>query len=380
LQHVYLSGQGRAPGDETAVLRRVREEDSFGVVESQLSPEVRVLLNGYTANARIQDLPTNNSRAFDSYNLIVDEISVATGSGGSNTIGNGNSPVIDASFPADIRVYPGRQTSISVRLDDAMITNDGVHVTFDSNLFNLANLDPVTGKMQGLFSDFVYFDISGLSSSAQPDLPDGSGKATAIFVSGDNFGMGVKSNAINDPNPKALFVLTPTGFVEGTHIGERTLGGNYLPGTYTLVQPDPRPPFDPDARITAMMGIYKSFNQTIAGTGAGTNGFELIAFPNQEDDGLDDAIAVNIVNGQVTAMYFGFMNLNAGTISLFPIDQLDTPEDTSNEVTGTITSMLNGSGGSTTDVSLARSGRFTLNATNLPATFNAAGRFIVYRR
>jgi hypothetical protein len=389
LQNVYLTGQGRVEGDEIAVIRRVTVDDTAGVIQTLLNPFRRLQLNGYTQQMIQLNVPSTISRPYDHYNLEVNELDVDTG-GGFTVFTGQNQPFVDQQFDARFRIFPGRQTSMAVRLDDSMFPFDNVANTyvFDRDQFILANysqdgLEPP--RMNGFLSDYVMFDLSNLTNGAadQPAFPDASGTATALFINGDNFAIGQipigpPDQATADPLP--FFTLTPIGYVEGKHVGPRTAidpstgQSTVIPGTYSLVQPDPRQPLNPASRITALQGTYKNFSKTINSLGSNPQGFEIIAFPSTKDDGLDDIVLFNISGGTITKMYFGQMDMNAGTISAFPVNQITDPSNTANEITGTVSNL------DSTDMTRVHSGRYALDATNLPATFSASGRFIVYRR
>jgi len=386
LQNVYLTGQGRAEGDEVAVIRRVTVDDTAGVTQTLLNPFRRLQLNGYTQQMIQLNVPTSISRPFDHYNLEVQELDVDTGSGFSVFTGQ-NQPFVEDQFDAQYRVFPGRQTSITVRLDDSMFPSNGNGgYGFDRDQLILSNysvegLEPA--RMNGFLSDYLMFDISNLSGGVQPQFPDASGTATAFFMNGDNFAIGQlpigpPDQSTADPLP--FFTLTPIGYVEGLHVGPRTAidpttgQSTPIPGTYSLVQPDPREPLNPASKITALQGTYKLFSKVINNVGNNPQGFEIIAFPGTKDDGIDDIVLFNISNGVITTLYFGQMDMNGGTISAFPVNQVTNPENTANEITGTV------SGLDSTDMTRVHSGHYTLDATNLPATFSSSGRFIVYRR
>lgn len=415
LQNVYLTGQGRAAGDLTAVIRRVAVDDGTGFpVETLLNPFRLLLLNGYTQQIIPLNIPTVSSRLFTEYTVEIQELREDDGVGGYTSYTGNNQPLVgpgrdpllgQGTFDSYIRIFPGRQSAITIRLDDSMfqIGAGPNGALFDRAQFEAVNYDSYLGsppRMNAFLSDYVVFDLSNLATPDQPDLPDGSGKGTALWVSGDNFAVGLKADGPPDfatPDPKPFFVLTPAGYVEGSHVGERTAvgpnGSQPLPGTYALVQPDPQPPVNPTSRITALMGTYKNFTKTIAGTGGNPQGFEIIAFPSSQTDdpneqgyGLMDIVLFNQVggsNGVITTMYFGQIDLNSGTFSAFPVSQINDPTNTNNEIVGTVSNFRTGGGSATTDPAQVRSGRYTidtLSSVNLPPTFSTTGRFVVYRR
>lgn len=391
LEHIFLTGQGRAQGDLSAVVNKVAVEDQFGYFPKLVSPPLALQLNGYTHNIATQDVLTTNSREFDVYDLNVLQLLQDNGDGSSTTYGDGVNPIVEEQFPAYFRMFPARTTQMSIRLDDSMF-NPNNNPAFDKNQFEIINEFSFQGnpsRMNGFLADYVYFDLSALGASDQPDIPDPNigGKATALWMSGDSFAIGIKAPGAEDhapPDAYPFIVLTPSGYASGLHVGERTgtdTNGNpiLIPGTYSIVQDDPRDN-DPVHKITALMGPYKSFKKTITGYGQSTDHFEIIAFPSTFDDGVDDIVLFNYVGGQITKLYFGQMDLTAGTISAFPVNQITDPTNVQNEVTGTVSGLVDGFGSTTTDVQKVKVGHYTLNAPNRPPTFSASGRFIVYRR
>lgn len=400
LQNVYLTGQGRAAGDLVAVIHRVSVDDQFGETATQLEEDVRLQLNGYTHQVIGLDIPTSVTRSYDHYNLEIQRLGVDDGAGGYTYYPDQSvsQPLVSATganaFNAYFRVFPGRTSSVTVRLDDSMFNFDtqSFSYVFDRNQFILSNYSQfgtAPARMNGFLSDYVAFDISNLQDT-RPDFPDMSGQATMLYINGDNFALGTKPDGPPEnatPDPKPFFVLTPVGYVQGQHVGPRSAGGSPIPGTYTLVQGDPRPPEDPAATITALQGTYVNSTKYIASLGQNPQGFEIIAFPSTftddpsaDDFGKMDIVLFNLSGGQITHMYFGQMDFLNDTISAFPIDQINDPSNVSNEITGSISSFVNSTGGSTSDVDSIRAGRYTLDATNLPSTFSTSGRFIVYRR
>ncbi len=403
LQSVYLTGQGRAQGDLVAIMRRVVADDSGGAVQTVLNPYRRLLLNGYTQQSIVLNVPTTNGRAFDHYNLEVQELDIDNGDGTFTPVGVGqNQPFVQTSFTAYFKCFAGRQTSIAVRLDDSMFPVNNNSYTFDANQFTVANYS-VDGnnppRMNGFLSDYVAFDISNVAN--QPPFPDASGNATAFYINGDNFALGTLPPGPpdqGDGTPVPFYVLTPIGYVLGSDVGPRTSvdptsgQSTLIPGTYSLVQPDPRQPLNPSSLITALIGTYKGYSRTIASVGQNPQGFEIIAFPSSHDDGIDDCVLFNVASGVVTNIYFGQLNMTGaaaarrpgshkagrgaagGTIVAYPIAQITDPSNVANQISGTVTSIDN------TDVTLVKSGRYTLGPTNLPALFSTSGKFIVYRR
>jgi hypothetical protein len=377
-------------------------DDAFGETATVLQEDVKLLLNGFTHQSVTLDVPSTNTRSYDHYDLEIQKL-VDDGDPSEQNLGattpftiqfHGNGTQFDAYF----RIFPGRESSIAIRLDDSMFVQDvNFQWSFDRDQFILANYSQfgtAPSRMNGFLSDYVMFDLTNLQDTP-PDFPDASGTASVLYANGDNFAVGQIPDGPPDQataDPKPFFVLTPIGFIEGLHVGPRTAidgSGNSipLPGTYTLLQGDPRPPFDPLARITALQGTYKNYSKTIFSVGSNPQGFEIIAFPSTftddptaDDFGKMDIVLLNLVGNQITHMYFGQMDFITNQISAFPIAQIIDPSNTNNEITGTISNFVDGGGNSTSDVDDIRFGRYTLDPTNLPGTFSTSGRFFVYRK
>jgi hypothetical protein len=361
----YLTGQGRAAGDITAVINRQVLSDDFSQVETILNPSRMLALGGYTHQTINVNVPTTNSRWMDTFFLNVLQLRVDDGFGGFTTIGGAGQPVVFGEFNLLARVLPGRFTSVPIFLDDAMITVENGQVEFDQELFELRNYDEETEAINGFIADYVRFDISNVAD--RPPLPSG-GFASFVYFSGDAI-------ALSDQGPTGIFeVLTPIGFVEGRFGPPGTIGGQPTPGTYSLVQPDPRD-LTNIARITSLMGIWREFGAVFNNLGT----FEFITFPNSEDDHMHDVVLVARSGaGAITQLYFGQADLDAGTFTAFPISQV-TEGGIEGEITGTLETYRDGTGTLVDDHHLVRQGRFTIGGT-LPAGFRSAGRFVVFRR
>ena len=423
----YLTGAGRAPGDMTAIIRRAGLRDDFGEVETILSPERSLLLNGYTHQIINLDVPTTSSRFFTSFLLEVKEIRVDNGSPFPDVFpAGGSAPLVQEEFPASIRVLPGRVTSVAVRLDDTMFDLNAADPAdiFQRDVFIDANLveNPVQGidTLNGFLSDYIMFDISGIPSGERPLLSSGAA-ASKVYFSGD-------FAALSQGGSNGVFeVLTALGFVEGTFgpiVDLPSPGGNKPPfGTYTLLQADPRDddPSDDDfpgpdaAKINALQGTYYNLADVVGGLGT----FEMITFPRSQEREVFDAQSGNMVlrelsvqdvilirrsGNTITKMYFGEIDFgqNAGdptTIRAYPIGQIDTG-DAFNEIEGTVSAFrdVNGNLVNLNDpsddeeerggkIQRIGSGQFTLMSGTdpiyggtLPAEFPTTGRFLVFRR
>lgn len=381
----YISGQGRAIGSQSAVFRYLTyTPGTFDgtIVETTLSPEVRVALDGYTLNTisltNASTLAGTDSRFFDTFTLTIQKILQDVGGGSFVEFSNPtdpNAPILEQSFPLALRTFDGRQSTVQVYIDDAMVSHDGVSLNFDQALFELVNFDPTDNRFNGFLSDYLRFDLSAMGTSARPNLISAQGAgatAEAAFFSGD----AISLSATVGPD-KVYEVLTPLGHIAGTWRNPTSQTPEF--GTYTLLEADPRIlPIPNAARITALQGIWRNYTEMFLNLGS----FQMIALPNTEDSGNQDIVILQRNGGgQIVNMYFGFVNYTSGTFSAFPIDQVDDG-DASNELVGVVDGFINASGATVSSgtPSRIRGGNFTFASSPLPSGFPASGQFVVFRR
>lgn len=351
----------------TAVINHVSliDPDTSQIYETIVNPERDILLNGYTIQAVNLNIQITDTKLFGAYPL---EIQLIRVQGSGDLTGSSGQPLVNAQFPAHIRLFAGRVSNVAVRLDDTMFASDG---TFDQDTFLANNTTAETGgTVNSYLADYLMFDISSVTSGL-PQLPSGNGSATRVYFTGDNY-------AVSTTSPGEFDVLTPIGFVEGTFRNPTRSGPISTPGIFTLVQPDPRDP-DPNTarRITALQGIWKDVSSTVGNMGD----FTALSLPSSEDNNFQTVLFIQQSGGVITEMYFGLIDYTAGTIAAYPINQV-SPGSTLNEIDGTVTNLLDKNGLPTSDPSAVRSGTFSLvNGTGtVPGTFPTTGKFIVYRR
>lgn len=367
----YLTGQGRAPNSLVAKIDDITLTDVDNqIVDDPLTVNLQLGLNVYSNAIGNVDVPVAvgaNSRVFNQFELKISTLSdgnvTYTGPGGQNAI--------DTNFDATFLAQTGRQTILPVLLDDQMITVDiSGNPVLDTNLFQSSNYDPIANRMLGFYSDYVQFDLSGMATSSKPSLSGGS-IANRVYFSGDNI-------AISEGGSNGVIeVLTPTGIIGGTFTPKIT-NPIPAPGTYTLLANDPRDVTN-TAKIASLAGIYRSYTEVFANVGT----FEAFVFPNTAEDLQPDCVMfTRDGNGNITSFYFGGIDYDQGTVSIFPINQVVTG-DSSNEIDGTISAFKDANGNDVGTVATSsveasvRTGTFTLS--NPPAGFPATGRFLVFR-
>ena len=371
VSYQYLTGQGRAPAGLIANIDDITLTDVDNqIVDNALTVNLHLGLDVYSNAIGNIDVPVAvgaNSRVFNQFELKINTLddngNIISGPGGQNAI--------DQIFDATFLAQTGRQTILPVLLDDQMITLDGGGNPFlDLNLFESANYDPVAGRMLGFYSDYVQFDLSSMATSDKPSLSGGS-VGNRVYFSGDNIAISEAGNT------GVIEVLTPTGIVGGTFTPKVT-NPIPAPGTYTLLANDPRDVTN-TAKIASLAGIYRSYTEVFSNL----NTFECFVFPNTAEDLQPDCVMfTRDGNGNITSFYFGGIDYEQGTISVFPINQVVTG-DSSNEIDGTISAFTDANGNNVGTVATSsveasvRSGTFSLSGP--PAGFPTTGRFLVFR-
>jgi hypothetical protein len=382
VQFTYLTGQGRAPGDLVAVVRRQEVSDQFGTVRTQLSDPLSLPLEEFVLGQRDLNIPfTGQSvRLFENYKLEFSGFLEEDLDSEGNPSYIERTPPAAETFPARIRVLPGRFTSLPVLLDGGMFSLNDDQVVFNEEQFRLRNNIPSeTDVLRTYFSDYVSFDLTAMPASERPVLSNGA-TADQLFISGDNY-------AIGSGGRIEVLTLDSAEPIVGTFGPEGTQGGRETPGTYNLTQVDPSD-LSGIARITAAAGQWKSAGRAFSGAGT----FEFILFPTSRDEAPDStdpdgiqpdrdqelALVQRNAAGQVTAFYFGYADLDEGTFTAYPIRNL-VDAGVSGEITGTLSNFQGPNGGATTSFDLVRRGTFQF--TGSPATgMPADGTFVVYRK
>ncbi len=379
----YMTGQGRAQNDLTAIVRREFITDDLGTEETTLLSPISLLLKGFQHQAARLDIKplARDSRLFQAFNLDFIDFEVDNGSAQPSHLAPPSN--LPFAVPARIRIFPGRTTSIPIFVDDSMFDASSGSVVFNSDQFNAVNLGTGT-EIKSFLSDYVAFDISSLPLAARPLLTNGD-PAGRIYFSGDAFALSEggqydsNGNVFSPPrDERGLFeVLTQdvNAPIDGHFAPSQIITGTPTPGTYSLVTPDPTD-LTGIARITALQGTWYDFTKVLVSTQT----FELITLPSSNDDKDDDVVAIVKTGNKITALYYGFADLEAGTFDIFPVASIVNGTDTSGELTGSLTGMVTGNNVTTTVVHQMRSGTFTFTGGSRPASIPNTGRFLVYRR
>jgi len=413
IEVAYLTGQGRAPGDLTAIVQQVLFQDNYGEVMNPLAPQTSCVLSGFQNNVVHLDVnfalaaPGVPSRIFTNFNLDFLQFNEETDVPVQGDFLVLQKPVgFPKSYPANVRVFPGRTTSLPVFIDDSMFSVDATNplqVDYTESQFLLANGATTASPMQGFLSDFVSFNLNKVPASSIPTLiPTLTGvlaqPATRVFFSGDVYA--VSSGAATGPNFEAL-ALDPTQPIGGSlgQPGSLTGPTGTLPhaGTYSLVQLNPTD-ITQTAKVIALQGIWRYHSTVLRqnitsssplGTPVGAGSY-VVTFPSSSDNNLQEMVAFTqdgtvAANGEmnITNLYFGFVDLDALTFNLYPVIDIMTGA-TAGGLTGTVGQLFTAQQSLTQAADLVHSGTYTFNTSDGSAAAAAAaglknGTFYVFR-
>lgn len=372
VQIYYLSGAGRrAAGSQTAVLKNIRVQNggTDQLPTSQTGTNVSIKLDGYTDNSFnfSSTLPAGAvNKVYTEFPFRVDQMLEEQGDGSLSTVFNG---VFEVNPPLalDMTLYAGRQVTLQVNIHDQMLRYDGTNVVFDRALFEAENYDPIDNKMNAFLSDHVSFDLTAMANGKRPSMLNGQ-VANRVFFTGDQIAVSRGWDAVGTFN-----VLNPVFIEDGSIKQPSNTGGVPLPGSYTVVEPDPR-----DVagllQITSLQGRWREYTEVLGNVQNGST-VNMIVMPNSRRTNEMQVVAFSRNgSGQITEMWQGVAKFNgaSSTVELYSLDQLD--EGTGNNpATGTLTSF-------TVQNGVVTQGKF--NITSAPAGFPLAtsGDFVVFRR
>jgi hypothetical protein len=388
-----LTGQGRAIGDLTLVMTRLALTDEYGEVQTVLASPTYASLNSYSFQILPLTIPftDQNSRLFENYTFDPLEMRESNGSANPTVYpdtcfavqkadGSINRAWPPNPIPMVARVFPGRNTTVQIFLDDSMfaVTTDpnppandpcgGTVVAFDEARFAAINELP----LQGVINDYVSFDISSMPANARPQLSDGQ-TAGRVFLSGDNY-------AVSNAGLSGDFeVLTPQveAPIRGKFGPPGTIGGSTHPGTFTLLQLDPTDLFNL-RKIVALQGIWREYSSVVAGL----ESWNMISFPTTQDANLQEVVYFQRDgNGNITDFFFGYVDFDLDEGHLFPVSTLVTGiVNPAKEVVFHVDGQYDKHGAPTNAAQLTRRGTFSVTiGGGLPNGAPTSGNFLVFR-
>ncbi|MBS1709800.1 MAG: hypothetical protein JSS65_13895 [Armatimonadetes bacterium] len=369
---VILSGQGRrSSGDNHATFNIFR----WGQGQLNIVPTVfQGSLSGIDCNL---GLPSMNNTVFTedlgegvaakSFTTLLMEVwdyavEDQFGNVVSQYAAHGGLPVSLPNLPINATLVAGRQTTIQTYLNDSSISMAGPNIVFDQAGWNNDNLPGGLTALPGFLSDFVSFDLTPMAPSERPNMQLGGAADKAMFT-GDQTGLALGTNSVGS------FDLYSTSFVEsGVLTPPKVLGGAPAPGTYNVLEPDPRGTPPTAALVAAVQGIWRPYTDVLTNVPA----FTMLILPTTNANGQHQVVAFNKSGTGVSALWYGTATLSgtsSGTVTLHPIKELGAPTTTATGTLGTFTV----SGGIVVD------GKFTMSAPPSGWPFPATGDFVVFR-
>lgn len=326
VQVTYLTGTNRGVGSQVAVFDDIElqngTDDRIPQSNDTQLGELKVVLDEYKAYSVYIPVRFDNvsvsSREFTEYPFRVKKLQEILGDGTSADLPAASDPAVEALAPFDVQVttIPGRYTAIQMLLNDNMLSySDADGITFDEDQFTAANYDPRVNALRGFFSDFLAFDVSGLSGAQRPNMSTGS-SADTVYFSGDAIAVsrGSDSNSTFE-------LLDPVAIKSGVIATGPNIGGDKANNTYTLFDRDPS-----DVQQAALTGVWKDFKSVVTPNGD----LVAIALPSASDTSVFQMVVYTVgADGRVSALWEGRIDMtldgsdSTGTFSLWPVNTID---------------------------------------------------------
>lgn len=371
VQLLYLSGQGRrAPGSQIAVIDNIRlfndAVDYYPKDQQGSGSPLRIQLDHYTANQFLFDVPLSiggPSKTFTQFPLEIAQIDEEQG-GSFQTVYSGPPVLISPFFDMNMVLFPGRQTTMQVVLNDQTLKFDPVDgVVFDRAQFETDNYSPVNNKLNAFLSDMFSFDLTAMAPADRPLLSSGQRADMALF-SGDSIGISQGYDVDG-----SFDMLSPVVIDTGVITKPTVIGGRNAPGIYTVMEPDPQDPFG-NAKLVALEGTYRQYTEVLQNL----SDFAMIAIPKTRSTTTHQVVLINRnANGAITAMWQGVVDFNGtstGDLRLYSLDQL--PDATAQpKALGKVSfNRVNG---------VVKTGTFSMTVTPTNYPFPKSGGFMVLR-
>lgn len=374
---IYLTGQGRAVEPLTGVISQIQLTDAFGTVETQLEDPMALPLNSFTSQLRALNVQASNSRFFNVFRLNVTRLESGTG-----TV-PGQNPVVDQGFPANIRVFPGRQTTVPVFLNDGMfrISSTTNEALFDREQFKEINYSDAN-RIEAFLGDYIRINIASPAFvGTKPKILTTGADAGYVYISGDRV-------ALSESGSSGRFEVLTDNFdnarEEGFFGPNVTLpggdGGSSL-GSYALEGPDPND-LTAAAKITSLQGIYREFDEVLLGLSSNA----AVSFPNVNDDeekqqfvlaSLERYTADGKSRVRAKSLYVGLANFKTNRFTAYPISTFAVPGSVDGEVTGTLSGYRRRS---VNGKSVVLTGNYAVQTGTLAGGIPRSGSFTVFRR
>jgi hypothetical protein len=312
------------------------------------------------------------TRSFSDYRLQIDEIREA---GSSDSI---TQPFLSQLIDVDLKVFPGRVSTITIRLNDQTLEIDTVNrrVSLSDEFFSAVNYDENRGAIVSSLSDYLAFDLSGISAGLRPVL-NGGGVADRVFFSGDGYGI---SQGIG---PTGSFeLLSPVSVQNGKITDSVPIGGGSQQGEPLILLEEV---LLGDTRRTSVVSTWKKFNREVTPP---DSGIVAIAFPNSRENNTDEitggnqqqfviytASGTSVTNLWYGTVFYSTSNPAIGTFEAFPLSTITDAEPTG-QVTGTVSGIQRNQ-----ITSPVLRGNWNLNSAPPSGwTFGNSGTFGVYRK
>lgn len=381
----FLTGLGRRDIDPVvAIVNRIAVsngplQDDPDYVQRNVDG-FRIGLNQYTANSAALGITVPTGQSSKHYAVLPLEFADF---GTLDTTGQFNSSITNPGIlpygvrlagqvpAADVRVFKGRQSAIPIRVDESMFTITGSSITLNEQFFTDVNVDPATGRINSYLSDYVAFDLSALANADRPRLASGA-PADLVLLTGD--AVALSSGFDSGTSFEILGANLPTnGVIRRPQIIE----GVRTPGTYTLLEPDPRDIVGEGRVIAGTQGIWRNFTEVLANYG----GSLVVLFPNSRNSDSMDMVAAVLNNGRITRAFVGKATINRnggaptnGTFTVYPASELGKTNPTGG-VSGNLTGLTTLDDAGRREV-MNGDYNFTGGAFGFPST----GKFVVFRR
>lgn len=385
----YLTGAGRDIDGGTAILRRVYFNDGVSPSPETTLSNLALPLSAY----QTQLVPVNvdfstsgsTKRTFQDFTLDLAQLNYTDSTSGSTTelTTITNNPYTFSGV-ANINVFPGRRTGVPIYLDQTMYslgTDPTTFATigvFDPSRFLAVNVPSDTGvtKINGFFTDYVSFDISGMADADKPTMKTTGTTAQRVFFTGDFYGLG---DSTTDGNFEAL-TTDASNSLSGKFMAPTILSGKPVPGTYSLRQNDPSD-ITGTKKIISLLGIWNEHTKVLSNM----NDTAMISFPSASDGNIQDVVFVkqtvktsaSAVTYTVTKLMFGYIEFNFDTdvhnLYLFNIKDLPDGIGVSPVLTGTLKTPVTNAGTAALIPSQVRKGTYTLSD-------GSTGTLYVYRK